>query len=70
MRRVQQLYTDAFVRNRVDLAVPGAGEKIAGRLRDTGLVTVDGLVSRTAVLACATQERNGILVERPEAHAA
>ncbi|GGR34835.1 hypothetical protein GCM10010251_58820 [Streptomyces aurantiogriseus] len=58
MRRVQQPYADVFVRNRVDLTVPGAEEKIAGRLRDTGLVTVDGLASRTAVLAFATRIMN------------
>ncbi|WP_328747193.1 TauD/TfdA family dioxygenase [Streptomyces sp. NBC_00285] len=55
MRRVQQPHTDVFVRNRVDLAAPGAEEKIAGQLRDTGLVTVDGLASRAAVLAFATR---------------
>jgi hypothetical protein len=58
MRRVHQPYADVFLRNRVDLAVPGAEEKIAGRLRDTGLVTVDGLASRIAVLAFATRFMN------------
>jgi alpha-ketoglutarate-dependent taurine dioxygenase len=55
MRRVQQPYTDVFMRNRVDLAVSGAEEQIAERLRDTGLVTVDGLASRADVLAFATR---------------
>ncbi|MFD4554869.1 TauD/TfdA family dioxygenase [Streptomyces sp. NPDC058469] len=58
MRRVHQPYPDAFVRNRIDLRVPGAEERIAGRLRETGLVTVDGLASRTAVLAFATRIMN------------
>lgn len=55
MHRVHQPYPDVFVRNRIDLRVPGAEERIAGRLRETGLVTVDGLASRTAVLAFATR---------------
>ncbi|WP_406463427.1 TauD/TfdA family dioxygenase [Streptomyces sp. NBC_01622] len=55
MRGVQQPCTDVFMRNRVDLAAPEAVEKIAGRLRDTGLVTVDGLNSRAAVLAFTTR---------------
>ncbi|WP_210590791.1 hypothetical protein [Streptomyces sp. GESEQ-35] len=58
MRRVHQPYADVFVRNRIDVTVPGAEEEIAGRLRDTGLVTVDGLASRPAVLAFATRIMN------------
>ncbi|WP_128435052.1 TauD/TfdA family dioxygenase [Streptomyces cyaneus] len=53
-RRVHQPYADVFVRNRIDLTVPGAEERIAGR-RETGFVTVDGLASRTAVLTFATR---------------
>ncbi|MFF7092837.1 TauD/TfdA family dioxygenase [Streptomyces rubradiris] len=55
MRRAHEPYADVFVRNRVDLTVLGAEEEIAGRLRETGLVTVDGLASRTAVLAFAVR---------------
>ncbi|MFJ9901137.1 TauD/TfdA family dioxygenase [Streptomyces sp. NPDC091280] len=58
MRRVHQPHTDVFVRDRIDVRVPGAEERIAGQLRDSGLVTVDGLASRTDVLAFATRIMN------------
>ncbi|MEU6145070.1 TauD/TfdA family dioxygenase [Streptomyces sp. NPDC047081] len=58
MRRVHRPYADVFARNRIDLTVPDAGERIAERLRETGLVTVDGLASRAAVIAFATRIMN------------
>ncbi|WP_328493438.1 TauD/TfdA family dioxygenase [Streptomyces sp. NBC_00414] len=58
MRRVHEPYADVFARNRIDLTVTGVEARIAGRLRETGLVTVDGLASRAAVLAFATRIMN------------
>ncbi|WP_371551552.1 TauD/TfdA family dioxygenase [Streptomyces sp. NBC_00554] len=54
MRRAHQPYADVFARHLIDHTAPRAVEAIAERLRDTGLVTVEGLTSRTAVLAFAT----------------
>ncbi|MGW5868357.1 TauD/TfdA family dioxygenase [Streptomyces sp. NPDC055239] len=46
---------DPFARHLVDVASPDAQDKIAGQLRERGLVTVTGLASRTAVLSFASR---------------
>ncbi|GAU70589.1 putative taurine dioxygenase [Streptomyces sp. NBRC 110611] len=55
MRRPHQPYADAFAHHRIDLMVPSVEAAIAAQLRDMGLVTLDGLTSRDAVLAFATR---------------
>lgn len=55
MRRAHQPYADAFAHHRINLAAPGAEAVIAARLRDVGLVILDGLTSRDAVRAFATR---------------
>ncbi|MFF5716608.1 TauD/TfdA family dioxygenase [Streptomyces buecherae] len=44
-----------FARHRIDLARPHAASRIAERLRSEGLVTFDGVRSRTQALALADQ---------------
>ena len=58
MRRAQQPYADAFTHHRIDLAAPGVEAAIAAQLRDVGLVLLDGLTSRKAVLAFAARIMN------------
>ncbi|MFF3332639.1 TauD/TfdA family dioxygenase [Streptomyces sp. NPDC002888] len=58
MRRAHQPYADAFARHCIDLTAPGVEATIAAQLRDVGLVTLDGLTSRNAVLALANQIMN------------
>ncbi|MFF4806434.1 TauD/TfdA family dioxygenase [Streptomyces sp. NPDC001351] len=58
MRRAPQLYADAFAHHHIDLAAPGADSMLAAQLRDTGLVTLDGLTSRNAVIAFANRIMN------------
>ncbi|MCX5327836.1 TauD/TfdA family dioxygenase [Streptomyces sp. NBC_00140] len=55
MRRAHQPYADAFAHHYIDFAAPGAEATMATRLRNVGLVTLDGLASRNAVLAFATR---------------
>lgn len=58
MRRAHQQYADAFAHHRIDLTAAGVEAAIAARLRDVGLVTLDGLTSRNAVLAFTTRMMN------------
>jgi hypothetical protein len=58
MRRVHQPYADAFAHHHIDLSAPGVEVMITAQLRDVGLVTLDGLTSRSAVLAFATRIMN------------
>lgn len=46
---------DPFARHLIDVASPDAQVEIADQLRERGLVTVEGLVSRTAVLSFASR---------------
>lgn len=58
MRGADQPYANAFAYHRIDLAAPGAEALLAAQLRDVGLVTLDGLTSRNAVLAVANRIMN------------
>lgn len=44
-----------FASHYVDVRAPHAADSIAERLRESGLVTVDGLMSRSEVRSCASQ---------------
>ncbi|GHJ39959.1 TauD/TfdA family dioxygenase [Streptomyces sp. TS71-3] len=55
MRRARQPYVREFARYRIDLTTMAEEAAIAARLRDVGLVSLDGLTSRSAVLAFAAR---------------
>lgn len=55
MRLATPRPADPFTTHRVDLTTARAEDTIAAHIRDIGLVTVDGLTSRRAVLAFASR---------------
>ncbi|MCG7524601.1 TauD/TfdA family dioxygenase [Streptomyces sp. OfavH-34-F] len=55
-----------FVDHYVNIRAPHAGDVIAAQLRKTGLVTLDGLLTRQQVLECASR----LMVIAPHPHGA
>ncbi|MGW0651768.1 TauD/TfdA family dioxygenase [Streptomyces umbrinus] len=66
MRDVVTRPKTLFASHYVDVRAVGAGEAIATQLRESGLVTVDGLMSRETVLAFASR----LMAVTPHPHSA
>ena len=66
MRDVVTRPTTFFASHYVDVRAVGASETIAAQLRESGLVTVDGLTSREAVLSVASR----LMAITPHPHSA